>query len=381
MKHSKNNSPTQDFLTRQARKKIYPAPSAASPRWGRKRAHRGAAGRIKKPHRIGIAIIVAFALLSILFAIYFVGFQSVVKQGTSFEVTPGESVSQIASRLKDNNIISSADVFIILVDASGRTAHTGIYDIPAGTSSWRMARMIAHGDVASTMVTIPEGLTVKQIVALLNANPYLRGTMCDPDANCPRDGELFPDTYKVSKGTKRMDVMAMMQKKMNDIQATWAANGRVRPRPLRDWNDVVTLASIVQKETPKVTEMPIVASVYLNRLRKNMKLQADPTVVYVFTNRLGDMGGQPLLASCLTTTVSPYNTYLNYGLPPAPIANVGRDALRAVLKPADTNYYFFVADGTGGHAFARNLDEHNANRAKWQMIKKAINSKNKSADN
>ncbi|MCL2339021.1 MAG: endolytic transglycosylase MltG, partial [Proteobacteria bacterium] len=354
-------------------------------------------------------------LLSVLCALYFAGVRSVVGEETSFEVTSGESVRAIASELKDNNIVGSADLFILMVDGFGGRASAGIYDIPAGTSTWRIARMIARGDVASTSVTIPEGLTVKQIVALLNANPFLRGeikcktndsplggspnresdlgggtnnnSIVPPPAranalagspqggsssDCPRDGDLFPDTYKVSKGTKRAEVMAIMQKKMNDIQNGWVASGRPRPYPLKDWNDIITLASIVQRETPIAKEMPMVASVYLNRLRKNMKLQADPTVVYIITNRLGDMDGQPLLANSLTATISPYNTYINYGLPPAPIANVGRDAIRAVLNPADTNYYFFVADGTGGHAFARNLDEHNANRAKWKEIKKAL---------
>lgn len=118
--------------------------------------------------------------------------------------------------------------------------------------------------------------------------------------------------------------------------------------------------------------MPIVASVYLNRLRDNMRLQADPTVVYALTNGLGDMRGRPLLRGALKID-SPYNTYTNYGLPPAPIANVGLDAIHAVLQPADTNYLYFVADGRGGHRFARTYDEHMKNHADWRAIKKIQN--------
>lgn len=117
-------------------------------------------------------------------------------------------------------------------------------------------------------------------------------------------------------------------------------------------------------------EMPTVASVYLNRLRQKMRLQADPTVVYALTDALGDMGGQVLWTSQLRIP-SPYNTYTNYGLPPHPIANVGADAIAAVLNPADTTYYFFVADGTGGHTFAHDYDEHLVNQANWRQIKKS----------
>ena len=182
------------------------------------------------------------------------------------------------------------------------------------------------------------------------------------------DGDIFPDTYTVARGTNRLALLDLMRKRMAQIQDVWQKTNRRLPKPLRDWNDVITLASIVQKETPQVREMPIVASVYLNRLNRGMRLQADPTVVYALTNGLGDMQGQPLLRGHLQID-SPYNTYKNKGLPPAPIANVGQAAIRAVLKPADTNYLFFVADGRGGHKFSRDYEEHQKNHAKWRKIK------------
>jgi UPF0755 protein len=158
------------------------------------------------------------------------------------------------------------------------------------------------------------------------------------------------------------------------IEDMWKKTNRRLPRPLKNWNEVITLASIVQKETPRAREMPIVASVYFNRLNRGMRLQADPTVVYALTDGLGDMQGQPLLRGHLKTD-SPYNTYTNKGLPPAPIANVGQAAIRAVLKPANTNYLFFVADGRGGHKFSKDYETHQKNHADWREIKKSMNKK------
>jgi UPF0755 protein len=362
-----------------------------------------------RKHRLGIVIIAAFALCSLLFGLFLVGFQSKLKQDMTFEVVQGASVSGIARQLKFNGLIESEDMFVSMVTGFGGRVQIGIYDIPARTSTWRIAKMISRGEVAATTIMIPEGLTVRQIIMILEANPHLRGEIeCaerraqseDVDsyklkdnngpnselltpgspslsalrsANCYKDGELFPDTYRVAKGTNRAAVLQLMRKKMETMEKNWGMSGRQVPRPLKSWNDVVTLASIVQKETPKASEMPMVASVYLNRLRKKMRLQADPTVVYALTNRLGDMQGRALLTGHLQTD-SPYNTYKNYGLPPHPIANVGSDAIRAVLNPADTNYLFFVADGTGGHVFSRSYDEHQANHAKWREIKKNNNS-------
>ena len=156
---------------------------------------------------------------------------------------------------------------------------------------------------------------------------------------------------------------------MIKVEQDWGKTSRRLPKPLKNWNDVVTLASIVQKETPLAREMPIVASVYLNRLNKGMRLQADPTVVYALTDGLGDMQGEPLLRGHLKIE-SPYNTYRNSGLPPAPIANVGQAAIRAVLNPAETNFLFFVADGKGGHRFSKDYETHKKNHADWRKIKK-----------
>lgn len=322
--------------------------------------------------------VICIAIIIIVIALVWVfGIHSTVRQDAVFNVTRGASVSHVAAQLDARGLIDSQFLFKLAVRGNGGAVQSGQYDIPRGASVWRIAGMFAHGDVAATTIVVPEGLTVKQIKELLmNDTTLTGGVECGAGTDLPvcnlHDGDLFPDTYRVARGTSRLALLDLMRKKMLEIESKWDRAGRIAPKPLKTWNDVITLASIVQKETPKKSEMPIVASVYLNRLRDGMRLQADPTVVYALTDGLGDMRGRPLLRGALKIN-SPYNTYTNYGLPPAPIANVGLDAIRAVLQPADTNYLYFVADGRGGHRFARTYAEHMKNHADWRMIKKIQN--------
>lgn len=311
---------------------------------------------------IGVTLAVGFVI-----AVYVFGILSPVSESLYYRIEQGETISSVATDMKQKNIIESADLFKIAVLISGGRVQTGTYEIPAGATIWRIAKMMVTGDIASVSITIPEGLTVKQIYTLLEDSSALVGSARDIDY---KDGELFPDTYRVPRGISRASVLDLMKKKMDSVRVGWENSGRAMPPPLKNWNEVVTLASIVQKETPRASEMPTVASVYLNRLRARMKLQADPTVVYAVTGQLGDMQGNPLLTGHLQTP-HPFNTYANYGLPPAPIANVGADAIRAVLNPADTTYLFFVADGTGGHRFAVTYAEHQKNHADWREIRRS----------
>ena len=326
------------------------------------------------PSNKSVNIICVAVVLVVIALVWVFGIHSTVRQDAVFNVTRGASVSHVAAQLDARGLIDSQFLFKLAVRGNGGAVQSGQYDIPRGASIWRVADMLAHGNIATTTIVIPEGLTVKQIKELLLADNNLTGGVeCGAGTDLPvcnlHDGDLFPDTYRVARGTSRLALLDLMRKKMVDLEHNWDRAGRIAPRPLKTWNDVITLASIVQKETSKKSEMPIVASVYLNRLRDGMRLQADPTVVYAITNGLGDMRGRPLLRDSLKTN-SPYNTYTNYGLPPAPIANVGLDAIRAVLAPADTNYLFFVADGHGGHNFAHTYDEHLKNHADWRAIKK-----------
>lgn len=325
------------------------------------------------PRRVIIQMIVAPIIIVVCAALFMFGIHSTVSKSVVFDIVAGDTVSGVATRLMKQNLIDSEQIFKMAVRLNGGKIQSGQYDIPVSASVWKIADMFADGRVASTTIVIPEGLTVKQIKNLLLQSSALTGAVeCKGGNTAPvcdlRDGDIFPDTYTVARGTNRLALLDLARKKMVQIKDVWDKTNRRLPKPLRDWNDVITLASIVQKETPQAREMPIVASVYLNRLNRGMRLQADPTVVYALTDGLGDMQGQPLLRGHLKID-SPYNTYKNKGLPPAPIANVGQAAIRAVLKPADTNYLFFVADGRGGHQFSRDYEEHQKNHAKWRKIK------------
>lgn len=348
----------------------------------------GSIKKIKIGHIKYMALKIGIAVFALVFLIgfYLIAIQSSVRESSFYNVQHGSSISSVAGQLKNDSFINSQNLFKVSILLMGGKIQSGQYEIAPGYSVWRIAKMMRGGDIASVSVVIPEGLTVKQIKNLLMETPTLTGSVnCDktikpvkPEEIKPvcnlKEGDLFPDTYRVARGTGRLDVLELSRKKMESIRVGWENSGRSMPAPLKSWTEVVTLASIIQKETPKDSEMPTVASVYLNRLRKKMKLQADPTVVYVITHGLGDMQGHGLFSTHLKIK-SPYNTYMNYGLPPAPIANVGRSAIAAVLNPADTSYLFFVADGQGGHKFARSYQEHMKNQADWREIKKALQAK------
>lgn len=315
----------------------------------------------------------AICAVVVFFVFYIFNIWSPLRKSVSIVVPRGASVTNVTNYMVKNRIVKSADLFYFSVRLNGGTIQAGEYDIPRGAGVWTIADMLTHGKVATTTVTIPEGYTIKQIKTMLMAIPYLSGDVdCNTDSPVCKlqDGDVFPDTYRIARGTSRLAVLDLARKKMLSIKDSWS--NYTYPTPLKNWNEVLVLASIVQKETPKVKEMPIVASVYLNRLNRNMRLQADPTVVYALTDGFGDMRGQPLLRGHLKID-SQYNTYRNNGLPPKPIANVGRDAIRAVLKPANTQYLFFVADGRGGHRFSKEYSEHQKHHGAWREIKKEIN--------
>ncbi len=329
------------------------------------------------PKRVLYHIIIAPVVIVLAAITYIFCIHSTVDSLTTFDVVYGDTVAGVANRLEKNGLIDSVEVFKMSVRLQGGKIQRGQYDIPRSASVWRIADMLSDGNVASVSIVIPEGLTIKQIKkVLLDSSALVGAVECEMGNKAPvcdlRDGQVFPDTYTVARGTSRLAVLELMRKKMIDVNNHIKSAYRVFPKPLKNWNDVLILASIVQKETPQVREMPIVASVYLNRLNKKMRLQADPTVVYALTNGLGDMQGKALLRGHLKID-SPYNTYKNYGLPPAPIANVGLNAIRSVLNPADTNFLFFVADGQGGHRFSIDYGQHQKNHADWRQIKKIKN--------
>src|SRR5690349_9428210 len=224
---------------------------------------------------------------------------------------------------------------------------------------------IVEGKVVQHAITIPEGLTSEQIVARLSDNDIFAGSVRE----IPREGTLLPETYKFPRGTTRDQVIQRMQQAQKRVLAEiWER--RNPDIPIKTPDQLVTLASIVEKETGKADERSRVAAVFVNRLRQRIKLQSDPTIIYGLVGGKGTLG-RPIRRSEITAP-SPYNTYVIEGLPPGPIANPGRASLEATANPARTRDLFFVADGTGGHTFTETYDAHQKNVAKLRAMEKQI---------
>ena len=224
---------------------------------------------------------------------------------------------------------------------------------------------IVEGKVVQHAVTIPEGLTSEQIVARLSDNDIFTGSVRE----IPREGTLLPETYKFPRGTTRDQVIQRMQQTQKRVLAEiWER--RNPDIPVRSPEQLVTLASIVEKETGRADERSRVSAVFVNRLRQKIKLQSDPTIIYGLVGGKGTLG-RPIKRSEITQP-SPYNTYVIDGLPPGPIANPGRASLEAAANPARTRDLFFVADGSGGHAFTETYDQHQKNVAKLRSMEKQI---------
>jgi UPF0755 protein len=241
----------------------------------------------------------------------------------------------------------------------------GEYSFQKNASLRDVIATIVEGKVVQHAVTVPEGLTSEQIVARLGDNDIFIGSVRE----IPREGTLLPETYKFPRGTTRDQVIQRMQQAQKRVLAEiWER--RNPDIPLRSPEQLVTLASIVEKETGKPDERSRVAAVYVNRLRQRIKLQSDPTIIYGLVGGKGTLG-RPIKRSEISQP-SPYNTYVIEGLPPGPIANPGRASLEAAANPARTRDLFFVADGTGGHAFTETYDQHQKNVSKLRTMEKQI---------
>jgi UPF0755 protein len=241
----------------------------------------------------------------------------------------------------------------------------GEYLFPKNATLRAVIGTLVEGKVVQHSVTIPEGLTSEQIVGRLTDNDIFTGSIRE----MPREGTLLPETYKFPRGTSREQVVQRMQQEQKRALAEiWER--RSPDAPVKTPEQLVTLASIVEKETGKADERSRVAAVFANRLRQKMKLQSDPTIIYGIVGGKGTLG-RPIKRSEITQP-SPYNTYVVEGLPPGPIANPGRASLEATAKPARTRDLFFVADGTGGHSFTETYDQHQKNVARLRAQEKAV---------
>jgi UPF0755 protein len=309
-----------------------------------------------------ISALVALALLAAGYAAYYVNAPGPLAVETTVLFKHGERFQSIADDMAQANVIRLPMLFKAFAAATGdaRKFKAGEYRFPAGVTPHQAMEMIAQGKVVIHKLTIAEGLTVRDVLQLVRNEPGLDGDIADG----VKEGSLLPQTYYFTYGDKRQDIVARMQKDMAALlTALWQK--RKTGLPLATPGDALTLASIVEKETGVNSERGRVAAVFVNRLRKGMKLQSDPTVAYGLTQQNGPLGHALTLDDLHSPTA--YNTYVIDGLPPAPIANPGRAALEAVLNPPDTDELYFVATGTGGHHFAASLQEHNENVRQYRQ--------------
>lgn len=269
----------------------------------------------------------------------------------------------VAETLQREGVITQPTLFVIGLHLYGTNdeVKAGEYLFKQGSSLKDVMDTLVTGKTVLHSITIPEGLTSEQIVARLMEIDLLNGEVKD----VPPEGAILPETYKVPRGTQRQQIVdRMVQDQRKALNEIWAR--RAPDLPLKSPQEMLVLASIVEKETGRADERTRVAGVFINRLQKRMRLQSDPTIVY------GLVGGKGTLGRGITkaeiTQPTAYNTYVIDGLPPGPIANPGRAALEAVAQPSRTKELYFVADGTGGHVFAETLEQHAKNVAKWRQI-------------
>jgi UPF0755 protein len=280
-------------------------------------------------------------------------------------VTLGDGTWQTVSQLETEGVIDSPILLylVLLLENKSGKVKAGEYLFHQNVSLQGVMDTLVEGRQVPHKITIPEGLTSEQIVQRLRENDVLVGDILE----IPKEGSLMPDTYSFLRGDSRERIIQQMQRSQRKIvDEVWAH--RSPDIPFRTPYEMVTLASIVEKETGRADERTRVAGVFINRLSRRMKLQSDPTIVYGLVGGKGTLGRGIQRAEIDKPT--PYNTYVVEGLPPGPICNPGRAAMEAVANPSRTKELYFVADGTGGHAFAETLDQHGKNVSRWRQIEK-----------
>jgi UPF0755 protein len=279
-------------------------------------------------------------------------------------VERGMNAEDIGNRLQEHGVISHAYGFIVAAAYArlhGKSLKAGEYGFPAGASLRQVLTMIIEGKALIYRLTIPEGLTTAQILERVNAQEAL----VEPLPEDLPEGVLLPDTYTFTRGTTRTELIQRMREAQQQfVDTLW--DGRAKDLPVKTKEEAVILASIVEKETSRPAERARVAAVFLNRLKRSMRLQSDPTIIYGLVGGKGRLD-RPISRDDISQKTA-YNTYRINGLPPTPIANPGREAIRAVLNPADTEEVYFVADGSGGHVFSKTLSEHSEKVKEWRKI-------------
>ena len=279
-------------------------------------------------------------------------------------VPKGAGVDAIAYLLAENHIVRRAAIFVIGVRVTGiaRRLRAGEFAFPAHASMDQVAHHLALGQPVMRKFTIPEGETTAEALAKLVALPGLDGAVPKEVS----EGDLLPETYLYTWGDERAEIVARMQRALHEtLDKLWLS--RAPDLAVHSAHEALVLASIIEKETAIPAERPTISAVFQNRLRRGMKLQSDPTVLYAITHGHGRLDRAITRADLATN--SAFNTYAVQGLPPEPIGNPGRASIEAALHPADSDALYFVADGAGGHVFARTLEEHNRNVTRWRRLR------------
>ena len=313
---------------------------------------------------IGLLVALAFGLLAGQRAVLRAWYGGGPLAEARSVVIPRGGSDAVADTLQRAGVISETTPFLLgarLTSQEG-AMRSGEFVFPAGASLRDVLSILRTATPVQRRVTLPEGLSSAQALAMLARAPGLSG---DPPP--PPEGSLFPDTYAYEWGMSRADIIARARAAMDKALAE-AWEGRAETVPLSSPREALIMASIVERETGVAAERARVAGVFANRLRRNMPLQSDATVVYAASEGVGVLD-RPITRADLDMD-NPFNTYRNRGLPPGPIAAPGLASIRAAVNPEPHDFLYFVADGTGGHAFARTLDEHNRNVAKWREIER-----------
>ncbi|MEQ9617950.1 MAG: endolytic transglycosylase MltG [Deltaproteobacteria bacterium] len=311
-------------------------------------------------------VVLILAGAGLLGVFYYVNNVPSVRETTVIDILKGEGLRKISTRLEEAGLIIDDRLFILYVASRGwqNSLRAGEYEFKEGSTLSEVAEKIAKGDVLIHRVTIPEGLTAREIAYLLDEKKVLDGgeflRAIDNNKELLRmlpgrpltgfEGYLFPDTYRYTKAVTPEEFILMMINRFNKVYGSLT--------DMRDGvnltdNEIITLASIIEKETGAASERPLISAVFHNRLRMGMRLESDPTVIYGMGE---DFDGNLTRRDLRTETR--YNTYINSGLPPGPIANPGKDSIIAALNPADADYIYFVSRGDGTHKFSTNYSDH-----------------------
>jgi UPF0755 protein len=328
---------------------------------------------------LALLIFFLFSFMGLYFGYFLISPAGFDKKEEIFIVKKGSGLRTVATELERRRLVKGKNLFILwaLLKGSAGDIKAGEYSLNQSMAPIRVCNILTSGAIKTYPLTIPEGLTAEQIADLLakknlvNKMEFISLVMDKTLVASYRvdgpslEGYLFPDTYVISKDIGAQELIDIMVNRFWNVFNT-LTKGQKDLMPLVE---TVTLASLVEKETGLAKERPVIASVFINRLKKRMRLESDPTVIYGLKDFDGNLKRKDLRVR------SPYNTYINYGLPPGPIANPGRDSLMAAINPAKTNYLYFVSKNDGSHHFSATLKEHNRAVVKYQKRRRSMSGK------